>query len=198
MGESSHTLRVSFYENDKESFMKKLFAVCALIIGFSSVSHAGIMLEPYLGYEMGTTKDNDGKLDGTQLGLRLAWTAPIMFWAGLDYTMGVSAKFKPDASGAPDSDAKRSTLYAVAGVDFPILLRAWFGYGFKNELKLDDYDQKLEGTSTKLGVGFTGLPFVSLNLEYLMEDYDKVNGNSLSTHSKNNAYVLSVSLPWEF
>lgn len=179
--------------------MKKLFVVCALVMGFGSVSHAGLLLEPYLGYETGTVKDNnDGKMDGTQLGLRAAWRAPVMFWAGLDYTMGVSAKFKPDASGVPDSDAKRSTLYAVVGVDLPILLRGWVGYGFMNEIKLDDYDTKLEGKSTKVGVGFTGLPFVSLNLEYLMETFDKVNGNSLSPESKNNSLVVSVSLPWKF
>lgn len=179
--------------------MKKLFVVCALMVSFSGVSQAGVMVEPYLGYEMGTIKDNtEGKLDGTQLGVRLAWTAPVMFWAGLDYTMGVSAKFKPDNSALGDSDAKRSNLYAVVGVDLPILLRGWVGYGFKNEIKLDDYDQKLEGSSTKIGVGFTGLPFVSLNLELLMEEFDKNNGNSVTPKYKNNAYVLSVSLPWEF
>lgn len=178
--------------------MKKLFALCALIMGFSSVSNAGLLLEPYLGYEMGTTKDPDGKLDGTQMGLRVAWTAPIMFWAGVDYTMGVSAKLKPDDSAIADSDAKRSTLYGVVGVDFPILLRGWFGYGFKNELKADDWDTKYEGTSTKIGVGFTGLPFISLNLEYLMEEFDKADGTTLATKAKNTGYVLSVSLPWEF
>lgn len=178
--------------------MKKLFAVCALIIGFGSAANAGLLLEPYLGYEMGTTKDADGKLDGTQLGARVAWTAPIMFWAGLDYTMGVSAKFKPSASGSTDSDAKRSTLYAVVGVDLPILLRGWVGYGLMNELKLDDYNTTLKGKSTKLGVSFTGLPFICLNLEYLMETFDKDSNGNLDPETKNNAYVLSVSLPWEF
>lgn len=180
--------------------MKKLFAVCALMIGFSSVSHAGVMVEPYLGYEMGTFKDPDGKMDGTQLGLRLAWTAPLMFWAGLDYTMGVSGKFKPDSSILPDSDGTRTTAYLVAGVDFPILLRGWVGYGFTNTLKLgSEYgSEKYEGTSTKLGVSFTGLPFICLNLEYVMDEYKKLAGIDLPTNAKNTAYVLSVSLPWEF
>lgn len=178
--------------------MKKLFALCALIVGFSSATQAGVMVEPYLGYELGTFKDNNpGKMDGTQFGMRLAWTAPIMFWAGLDYTTNVSAKFKPDSGGA-NSDAKRSTIHAVVGVDFPILVRGWVGYAFKNEMKFSDYDQKLEGNGTKIGVGFTGLPFVSLNLEMIMEEFDKVNGNTATPKVKNNAYVLSVSLPWEF
>jgi hypothetical protein len=180
--------------------MKKLLMAFALITGFASVSQAGLLLEPYLGYEMGTFKDPNGKMDGSQLGLRVAWTAPIMFWAGLDYTMGLSGKFKGDDASNPDSNATRSTIYAVAGVDFPILLRAWVGYGFSNSMKLgSEYaDSKFEGTSTKLGVSFTGLPFICLNLELVMDDYSKFAGYDLDTHAKNNAYVLSVSLPWEF
>ncbi len=179
--------------------MKKLLAVCALVMGFGSAANAGLLLEPYLGYEMGTFKDNfEGKMDGTMLGARVAWTAPVMFWAGLDYAFTVSAKFKSDTNGVPDSDAKRSTLYAVVGVDLPILLRGWVGYGLMNEIKFDDYDNKIKGKSTKLGVSFTGLPFICLNLEYLMETFDEQSAGSLSPEMKNNAYVLSVSLPWEF
>lgn len=177
--------------------MKKLLAAFAVVMGFASVSNAGLLIEPYLGYEMGTFKDAaEGKMDGTALGARVAWTAPIFFWAGLDYTMGVSAKYKPDASGQADSDAKRSTLHAVVGVDFPILLRAWVGQSLMNEVKLDD--TTIKGSSTKLGVGFTGLPFISLNLEYIMETFDKNSQGDFATKPKNTAYLISVSLPWEF
>lgn len=179
--------------------MKKLFAVCALVLGFGSAANAGLLLEPYLGYEMGTVKDNAaGKMNGTLLGARVAWTAPLMFWAGLDYATTVSANFDSDTNGVADSDAKRSTLWAVVGVDFPILLRGWVGYGLMNEIKLSDYDNKLKGKSTKLGLSFTGLPFICLNLEYLMENFDEQSAGSLSPEAKNTAYVLSVSLPWEF
>lgn len=181
--------------------MKKLLVAVVVVMGFASVSNAGLLLEPYLGYEMGTFKDNaEGKMDGTLLGARIAWTAPVMFWAGLDYSTTVSAKFKSDTSGVPDSDAKRNTLYAVVGVDFPILLRAWLGYGLMNEIKFSDYNNKLKGKSTKLGVSFTGLPFICLNLEYLMESFDEQDRtpSGLSPEAKNTAYVLSVSLPWEF
>ncbi|KYG67938.1 hypothetical protein AZI87_01290 [Bdellovibrio bacteriovorus] len=175
--------------------MKKLMAVFALILGFTSVSHADLLVEPYLGYEMGKTKDPDGKLDGTQLGLRLAYKTPIMFWAGLDYTLGVSAESKPDAGA--NEDAKRSTAYGVVGIDFPILVRAWVGYGFLNEIKLED-SGKLKGSNYKVGVAFTGLPFISLNLEYLNETFTELDGNDLATDAKNDSYVLSVSLPLEF
>ncbi|WP_374029982.1 outer membrane beta-barrel protein [Bdellovibrio bacteriovorus] len=174
--------------------MKKLLAVFAVVLGFSTVSHADLLVEPYLGYEMGTTKDQDGKIEGTQLGLRLGYASPVIFWAALDGTLGVSAKFKPDSGS--DEDAKRTSVYGVVGIDLPILLRGWVGYGFLNEVDLDDTG-KLKGTSYKVGVGFTGLPFISLNLEYLDEKFTERGGVDLGTDMTNKSYVLSVSLPLE-
>lgn len=174
--------------------MKKLLAAVILVLGFTSAAQAGIMIEPYLGFEMGKTKSPDGKLEGTQLGLRLAYSAPIFFWAGLDATLGVSAKNKPD--GAAESAATRSTYHAVVGVDFPILVRAWAGYGLMNDIKVDTGTYK--GKSTKLGVGFTGLPFLSLNVEMISETFDKLDSTTLASEFKNDTYVLSVSLPLDF
>ncbi|UXR66140.1 hypothetical protein EZJ49_07740 [Bdellovibrio bacteriovorus] len=174
--------------------MKKLLVVLAVVLGFGSVSHADVLVEPYLGYEFGKTTDPDGKLTGSQLGLRLAYKTPLMLWVGADYTMGVSGEVDPDST--PKEDAKRTTLSGVVGIDFPILLRAWLGVGFTNDLKLDS--GKLTGKNMKLGVGFTGLPFVSLNLEYIKDTWDEFDGNSLTTDAQNESYVLSVSLPLEF
>lgn len=174
--------------------MKKLLVVLAVVLGFGSVSHADVLVEPYLGYEFGKTTDPDGKLTGSQLGLRLAYKTPLMLWVGADYTMGVSGEVDPDTGSK--EDAKRSTLSGVVGIDFPILLRAWVGVGFTNDLKLDAGTFK--GKNVKLGVGFTGLPFVSLNLEYIKDTWDKFDSTSLTTDAQNESYVLSVSLPLEF
>lgn len=171
--------------------MKKLLVVVALALGVSSVSHAGILIEPYLGYEMGTTKNPSGKFEGSQLGLRLAYSAPLFFWGGLDYTTGTGTS-KPE--GGVNEDGKRSTLYGVVGVDFPILVRAWIAQSISNEMKFDTTG-KTKGKATKLGVGFTGLPFVSLNLEYLMEKMDEGDSGTIDPAVENNAYVLSLSLP---
>ncbi|MFV8249965.1 outer membrane beta-barrel protein [Bdellovibrio bacteriovorus] len=173
--------------------MKKLLVMLAVVMGFGSVSHADILLEPYLGYEMGKTTDPDGKMDGTQLGVRLAYRSPVMFWVGLDGTLGLSGTFKPDTGS--DDDFKRTSVYGVVGLDFPILVRAWLGYGFMNEVDLDA-GEKLKGKSTKLGVGFTGLPFLSLNVEYLKETFDEYG--SFDSDAQNESVVVSVSLPLEF
>lgn len=182
--------------------MKKLAVVFALIFGTASVSHAGILLEPYLGMEMGkytTDLSGDGKTEFTNLGVRVAYTLPVLVWVGLDVNMGMSGKIKPDSGSA--SDMKRTSMGAVVGVDLPILLRGWAGVGFSNELKIDNsVNTKIKGTYTKFGVGFTGLPFLSLNLEYIIDSFKDTTSDVASGDAdfKHSSYMFSVSLPLEF
>ncbi|MBO9665573.1 MAG: hypothetical protein J7501_02020 [Bdellovibrio sp.] len=178
--------------------MKKMWLVLALFMGMSATAHAGLMIEPYLGYEMGKTTDPDGKTDFVNMGLRLAYKTPVMLWVGVDGNFGVSGNFKPD-SGA-DATAKRTAYFGVVGIDLPILLRAWAGYGFNNKVVADNPDGEWSGTAMKLGVGFTGLPFISLNLEYTKDTVDKTSGTVIGTDNDLNhdAYMLSVSLPLVF
>jgi hypothetical protein len=174
--------------------MKKLLLVLALGLGFTSTSHADLMVEPYIGYEMGSGSEGsqDFKMTGTNLGLRLGYHSGLMFWVAADYMMG-SGTIDPDNSGS--FDAKRSVLGATVGVDLPILLRAWLGYAFTNDSKTDS--DTLKGTATKLGVGFTALPFVSLNLEIISDKWDD-SSSGADPDAKNTSYMLSVSLPLNF
>lgn len=176
--------------------MKKLLLVLALGLGFTSTSHADLLIEPYLGFETGKGDNggNDFKTDFVNMGARLGWKSPLMLWLALDYNLGVSGNYDPD--GGTKDTAKRSTLGAVVGLDFPILLRGWIGYGFSNEITIDDAaSTKIKGTNTKIGVSFTGLPFICLNLEYINDDF-KDFGNA-DFDGKHSSYMLSVSLPLE-
>ena len=67
-----------------------------------------------------------------------------------------------------------------------------FGSGGKFKLK--------EPSGTILGVGFTGLPFVSLNLEMANYKYDEaeLSGLSGNVDADFKHYTLSVSLPLTF
>ncbi|MGZ3772772.1 MAG: outer membrane beta-barrel protein [Pseudobdellovibrionaceae bacterium] len=175
--------------------MKKFLAVFAVMMGFASASHANILIEPYLGYEMGKTKDySAGTATGSQMGLRLGYALPIFFWAALDATTG-TVSLKPDSGSA--QDAKRTTVSGVVGFDFPILVRAWAGYSLMDELNAST-SGKYKGSATKLGVAFTGLPFISLNFEYVTESFNELAGTALSTNLKNDSYIVSVSLPFKF
>ncbi|MEN0057500.1 MAG: outer membrane beta-barrel protein [Bdellovibrio sp.] len=181
--------------------MKKILVALAMVLSYASVSQAGWLIEPYLGYEMGKTSSGnvDGKTELVNLGGRFAYTLPVFFWVGLDANIGMSGKYKPDSGS--DEDVKRTTLGLVVGFDLPVLLRVWAAYGFSNELKFDDsVSTKVKGNNMKLGVGFTGLPFVSLNLEYIKDDFKDVetslgNGDADFDH---DSLMLSVSLPLEF
>ena len=182
--------------------MKKLVVALSLILGFSGVAKAGILVEPYLGYEMAkvTGTNADGKANGAEFGVRLAYKTPVMVWVGVDGTFGLTGKYSPDSGS--DADSKHNTYYAVVGLDFPILLRAWAGYGFSDEMKLESpYNSKATGKNFKLGVGFTGLPFVSLNAEYIKGTADKIEAGGVTNNSpdlKTESFVISVSLPLVF
>ena len=57
------------------------------------------------------------------------------------------------------------------GYELPIMLRAWATYFFDSNWDFDG-GEKTEFTTIALGVGFTGLPFVSLNAEYRLNTFD--------------------------
>lgn len=176
--------------------MSKLLISLALILGFSGVAHANIMIEPYLGYEMGKTTDPDGKTSGVVIGGRLAYKTPLMLWVGLDGGFE-TGKYKPDSNS--DADLKRTSLYGVVGVDLPILFRVWAGYGFSDEFKFESpYNMKGTGTNFKLGLGFTALPFVSLNVEYIKAKNTGGDIHDVNPDFQHETVLLSASLPLVF
>ncbi|MEZ0392445.1 MAG: outer membrane beta-barrel protein [Pseudobdellovibrionaceae bacterium] len=193
--------------------MKRILAIFALIFGMSSAAQAGLLIEPYIGYAfgkatytfIGATEYTDN-LSGAGYGLRLGYKF-LMPWVALDYTGG-SGTAKSGRPGVADSDYTVTSLGGVVGVDLPILLRAWAGYGFSNEVLLKGAagaaDQKFKGTYTKVGVGFTGLPFVSLNAEYQIHDFKKVDVGSGEVDKTDvfdkltgDQVLVSVSIPFD-
>lgn len=171
------------------------FAVLAAIfvLQVSNSAHA-FYIEPYIGVgflgdaETGSTSD---KSSHTALGLRAGTSIVGLAFAGLDASM---MKSKLDFSGSPKFD--RTTIGVVAGIDLP-LIKAWFGYNLKDDWKGDNVSYDYVGKSTKLGVGFGMLPFIEINLEYLMYSADEVETSSTTVDSdfKDNSVILSVSLP---
>jgi hypothetical protein len=186
--------------------MKKLVVLIALAMGFTAhQAHADIMIEPYLGYEFGTQEQDQTtgsssseKTTYTTLGARLGYHSMIGLWVVADASKS-SGKMTSDLYDNNDLD--RTSIYGVVGFNLPILFRVWAGYAISNELKLKDDDVKLAGNGTKFGVGFTGLPFVSINLEMFKQDWKKADGDDLSEkYDKfdDTSYLLSVSLPLDF
>jgi hypothetical protein len=175
--------------------MKKfLFAV--LFVAFTGSVQASLLIDPYVGAGvMKTTFDaasgsnlddiDDGSMQA--IGARIGYQF-LLVSAGIDYSKG------------SDDDNEFTNASFFVGVDLPILLRVWAEYFVSSDLDIDesaiDSTEFKDGTS--IGIGFTGLPFVSLNLEVQNLNYETetVLGNKFDVNTA--AYLLSVSLPLNF
>lgn len=175
-------------------------------------ANASLLIEPHLGYNvysstsMGTdTIDYNGAQYGARLGLQ-----SLGFMGGLDYThSSYTATTKP-ASGTSDKDErKRDELGVFVGYKFPVLVRAWIGYNFlakESQTALGPTSGNVvgdyyKGHSTEIGVGFTGIPFLSLNLSYKMLSYDqhfdpkKGATSALNPKFEPKEIILGISIP---
>lgn len=185
--------------------MKKLLVALCFAFG----ANAGLLVEPYVGYQIsgfetdytvsGTTTELAYVTNGVNLGARLGYSY-LLFMAGIDYSYGtLSNDLDTGSITIEDIDATRFGIFA--GVELPILARAWATYyvNANYEAGSDEY----KGTGYGLGVGFTGLPFVSLNLEYRALTFDEIVGDTGTTKLPTSTYdeytaseiFLSVSLP---
>ncbi|MBC7419797.1 MAG: hypothetical protein H7328_03630 [Bdellovibrio sp.] len=183
----------------KMSMKIALLSVFA-ILTFNQTARAGLLLEPYLGYAFsGDIKGASSyKITGTELGARVGFST-LGFAIGGEY---MSGNFKDDAPNS--STYTNNDLGIFASFKFPILVRVYATFFPSSEFKQSatGYSATIKsGTQTKLGVGFTGFPIISVNLEYLMGSYSKVNFGGgdvdLNPAVKTNAMALVVSAPFD-
>lgn len=182
----------------------------ALVFLAMASAKAGILIEPYFAMESGTltqkvaNTDIGGSTSATILGARLGYKLPLMLWVAADYSMATGGKFK---ALTVSYDYTRTNLNLDVGIDFPILFRAWLGFGLNNEMKLTEGSTNTffkEGGFTKLGVAYSGLPFISINFEYYTwapNKYTDANGTTSSASStfsdlKDTGFNVGVSLPF--
>lgn len=191
-----------------------LFSISLVSIGLlvSVTANAGFLVEPHIGYNLhSSTKVGTDTLSshGGQYGARLGFQH-LGIMGGLDYTHAIYITETKPSSGTSDFDEKkRDELGVFVGYKFPVLLRAWMGYNFlakESQSKLGPTSGNAignynKGHSTELGLGFTGFPFISINLSYKMISYDK---NYDPTNNKTSVLnpkiapkevILGISLP---
>ncbi|MEX0799490.1 MAG: hypothetical protein WD025_08590 [Bacteriovoracaceae bacterium] len=177
--------------------MKKNLLIL-LFFAFVVNARAGILIEPYVGMVMNGEIDNGTDVEdysGQSYGARLAWQQMGLF-AGLDYRLS-SKEF---SFGSSDYEVSENLYAAVIGYEFPIMLRVWgeFILGGEGEVSKDTDFTYEKPSGTILGLGYTGLPFVSLNFEMANYKYSEADGESLNDDAKFSHYLLSVSLPFSF
>ena len=183
--------------------MRKLtqfFLLLSLLLGFSSYSEAALLIEPVLGYNLGSKVEFEddsysggrgmgfgGRIGYQNLGLQL----------GIDY---LNSSIDLDDNDF-DKDVKASEWAGFVGFRFPLLFKVYAGYIFaaNGESEASGLDVELSsGSGMKAGVGFTGLPFIDLNIEYRKGTYDefKISGQDQDEKVDFSSILFSVSLPF--
>lgn len=188
-----------------KNFKKLSGLLCGMVLALglsANTASASLLIEPHLGFNISGSGDQgstDYDYNGAQMGLRVGYQN-LGLMVGLDYTRS-SFELEAKSGGVTSkTDADRNEIGVFAGYNFPILLRAWAAYYFTNTMELKSTgNPEYKGNTKELGVGFTGLPFLSINLMYRMVNHDEVKSSS-GTSSLNPDYdakeiVLGVSLP---
>lgn len=192
-----------------------LIAISAIAIAALTAvtANASLLIEPHLGYNVygnadysatssGIPIDAKTKYNGPQYGARLG-VQYFGLMGGLDYTHSsfthkttITSPAVPGYSATANADKKRDQFGLFVGYKFPVFVRAWFGYYFSDKLKNSDTAYWEKGNGTELGIGFTGIPFLSINLQYRTSSYDKDIDGALSPNHKTSEFVLGVSAPF--
>jgi hypothetical protein len=170
--------------------MKKTLAVLAMAtmsLFTAATAHAGFYIEPFLGYEMGDSDGDD--VTGTAVGARIGMST-LGFAYGVEYNM---TSLTVDST--PEQDADLTDLGVFVSYEFPILFRVFATYSLKSTFELGS--SELTGTGVRFGVGYTGLPFIVINVEKFTRTYDEVTSNGVTTDAdlEGDSTVVSISLP---
>ena len=206
---------------------KNLFLFVFILFTLShSLAKADISIEPYIGLAIGgegetnfgTLNQNgiENNFSGIQFGSRVGYST-LGFTFGIDFSLGsisVDSSNPSTSFYAKSDNLKVNQTGIFVSYQLPILFRMWGTYFINANASGDDQVNLMEdqlfdaaddfssGSGIALGVGYTGLPFVSLNLEYRKLEYENYKVSDISSYNfKNfsiNEIFLSVSLPLEF
>jgi hypothetical protein len=192
--------------------LSQLFLLVILFFFVSKSANAGLLIEPLGAFNFasqGKLKDKDHNKSfsafGGGYGGRLGYQN-FGFQLGVDYLHS--------SLNTSDSNFKKNISLdewaGFVGFQFPILLRVYAGYIFSasgtskydngnivGNSGVQDFKAK-SGSGAKFGIGFTGLPFVAINLEYRrgsIDSYKIGNASYDSDPLKYSSYLLSLSIP---
>lgn len=170
----------------------KIAAIISTLF-ISTSAFAGGVFEPYIGYENGKVKSSslDEDLRGVVIGGKLGFSN-LGLDIGVDYMKG-DLQIQSD----PTTDFETTDLGGFVQYTFPVLLKVGASYFFDSKTKFEN-GTKFKGSGYKLGVGFTALPFVTINLDMININYDDVVGGVGNPDLDRKTYMLSISLPLHF
>jgi hypothetical protein len=173
-------------------------------VGLTSQANAGLLLDPYISQSLYTNSELggvDADLMSTVVGTRVAYTSELGF-AGLDFSVAEET-FSPDVPMAQDTEATTGRLGAVVGFQTKEGFRGYFEYLLLSRVAVKNSNGvEIDGTGFKFGFGYAVLKWLTVNLEFTKETYDKATDNSntanLTNEIENDMALLSVSFPFVF
>jgi hypothetical protein len=196
-----------------------LLAILVLFFSIGNRAEAGVLLEPYLGYQALVTDITLGAaatpLDGTVLklatnglgfGVRVGFALPVVFFA-LDYSSasGKMTVSEPANFTITPDEFSRTALGVTVGASLKVV-RPYVGYIFDDQSKSGN--TTFSGTGFKVGVGFSIIPKLSLNAEYVTSTFTKAKDSAgteitlgdaeFYKSMKASGFFVSVSAPFEF
>ncbi|MBT3586412.1 MAG: hypothetical protein HN509_16005 [Halobacteriovoraceae bacterium] len=181
--------------------MKKIVLSFLLATFFVGQASAGILLEPYLGYNFnGTIEEGPSNSDvdeheysGLTYGGRLGFTM-AGFMGGFDYSASsYTLEQTKDPGSATNSDvgnkqdASHTRMGLFVGYELPIMFRFWATYFFKTTMEVDGQANntvdlggtgavaEYDGSGFGIGLGYTAIPMLSFNFEYRVITYDELS-----------------------
>ena len=174
--------------------MKNLMAVFGITVLTGLSANAGLLLEPYFSYKMsGSASFSSGSsMTGNELGARVGY-GMLGFAVGVDTTL--NGKYTYSNSGVT-VDSTPKNIGVFASYTFPILVRGYFTYIASAKETLPTADHS--GTGTKIGVQFTGLPFVAIGIETVSLSYKELSAAGVTTTVSETANHTNLALSMPF
>lgn len=186
----------------------KSFLVALAIIVTATTANASILIEPHVGYVASGGDSSfsgaDYSYTGPQYGARLG-LKHLGLMGGFAYTHSTFSNKKTALGISLTAKQKQDEMGVFVGYNAPILIRAWLGYFFSTKNTYTDNGHGAnglfyKGNTTEIGLGFTPLPLLSLNVSYRMLSFDKVGAGgieaTLSEKYEPKEIVVGVSLPF--
>lgn len=173
--------------------MKKFFAIFATVLVVGVGAQAGFLIDPYMGYALSGSTNSGAKVSGSDMGLRLGLST-MGFGYGVDAT--VSGTYKHESLGVT-TNYNPSHMGLFLSYKFPIIFRGYATY-FLNS-KITSGSTSITGNGTKIGIQYTGLPFIALGVEMYTMNYTEqdVAGVKSSTSGSESQTRLAISVPFD-
>jgi hypothetical protein len=175
--------------------------LAVVLLAATTSAHASFLIEPHIGYNLSGSGDSPGveySYNGPQFGLRTG-VQYLGAMGGLAFNKSSYDLEAKSAATTTKTDVDRTELGVFVGYNLPIMFRFWGAYYFSNKGEVSSGEYL--GNTKELGVGFTALPLLSINLAYRMTTFDEFENNAGTKTSLGNnevdanEVVLSISLP---